>query len=1472
MDTVADLPPEEAVEAVKVCEETLRKHVEKFAVLKNMVSEIANAVGLDEKSLLNSEIDDLGKRLENVRKSLTILSDVAEEQYNQKAENEGKINETRDLIQAIKSSVNGISSNADNDEQKLTDVRDNLLALGKAESHIQLVRNKTLELSQTVRTETTVLEVLELWQEVFKETFQQYHRLSSRLVKNEDAAAALRLWQEYLVNVQQFLQGSIPSDYYSLSDHQHLCQVHKNLLTTQQNILQPLDQNGQLASGLVENSVLEQFNTLTSLHNETLDSIVQRYTEVQNRINSWERYRTDQNRLHAWLKDIEREKERMQLRYLHIRGINRVISQIDTLLSKIPYGEDQLTNLIEQQQKILQFGDDALSTSIRMEHAALKQRISNLQASLMTWKQFLERISKLVQSHEERVSKLDNIYNNTQDIISDFMSQSSTNSSISNRLGILQTARLKLANTSSDLEDLESSQKQLKECLSPSDIKGINQKMWVLKNQRNELDHELLLLCQQIEEKLGQRSQFEDRHAKFIAWADDLERKILRDSDMDSPVEDLKELSMKLETKLQADMALKHREYNWLITTGNSLVSSCGEQYSDVTAKQILHSKTNEVKLRWEKLDTLGKSQIDRLNSKHDLITQLERKIAEIRAWLTQMEIQLGKPLIFENCSKEILNRKIQEHEELKKSIESESGILAEVANLCELLLNDEDAMKSNCRYRNLSAAIEHLEKRWKKVCEQSTERKRNISFAWQLLHEINELSESKESWIVEMENKLKLLEKPTGQLVREELQNEIFKLEKIIKELETEAATFTILESTYSKAVTLGGLQPDNIQELTSRCRIVITKWNNLLPKANAMLQSLQKEIALFKEFEVAQGDSIVALAGIDSRLTTLQHLTDSKQTPQERLKLLNAIETDLNNQNSTLQIADELGLKIMKKGNREEIEKTQKMIDEYQFLWKEIQERIIILTSEITTLIEQSLPQEVDECVQVETLKFEQDTAVQVNTLHPQLQRMTSISAKDAYLVELETAIADCKTNQEKLKGLLDKETPPQGSQDLSLRSKEIVKLLACCQSNVEVVNHLHRVLVEECDSTSEEAMSTVVDELNETYEELLMRSKQMQQKIRELRSAVSDAYNLLCEHEAGRLICPLCTKRNWAQLDNDLWRLEKWLEIADGTQKEQRKPPSNIEQLEDVIQDHREFVLDLDSHKSIIRSLNIVGTHLADHSEDTDRADKLRSRLEEDNKTWDLVCRRAASWERLLQTALIENQQFHSIINELCAWLEKTEQKIKLSEPVDLTVDASIIESKYQAFRELRSELERCEPRVMSLQEAANQLLRQEDSPEGSSTTYRRLTDLRLKLQSLIKLTGVYILKLGAVIGRDPSELGVPLTSSTLGAPSLSGSYDLLDGSSERLPPSTAHDDTAHTDGTDDELQINPSVLRRGCSFLGRVLRASIPIQAVMLLLLGAALVPFSEDDDSCSLYTSIANSLSPVLRYNGGPPPV
>ena len=50
-----------------------------------------------------------------------------------------------------------------------------------------------------------------------------------------------------------------------------------------------------------------------------------------------------------------------------------------------------------------------------------------------------------------------------------------------------------------------------------------------------------------------------------------------------------------------------------------------------------------------------------------------------------------------------------------------------------------------------------------------------------------------------------------------------------------------------------------------------------------------------------------------------------------------------------------------------------------------------------------------------------------------------------------------------------------------------------------------------------------------------------------------------------------CPMCSEQNWHQLDQEMWRMERWLEYSTATLNafQDVEPPTTIERLEDAIQ---------------------------------------------------------------------------------------------------------------------------------------------------------------------------------------------------------------------------------------------------------------------------------------------------------------
>lgn len=871
-------------------------------------------------------------------------------------------------------------------KEQLELLRNHLLALTCTEPQLQSIKERSLEVTTQ---EPSVVEVLKLWQKVFRETFQQYHRLSALLVKTQDGATALKLWQEYLFYVQDFLSNDVPGDYNGLSEHRNLCEVHQNLLTDQQNLI--LTVRAEEGSNL---SKTEQFNILTNQHNETLAKIMERHAAVRDRLAAWDRYKLDQSKLLYWLKEIERERSQLRFRFIQIQRLDEILQRIESLLEKIPEGEAQLESLQRQQETLLVKCDEALAVTIHRDHAASVQRINNLSSSLEMWRDHIPRIQKRYKEYEEKAKEINSSFTEIGQAFSTaFHSSPASLTRTKQQLESVHQMQNRLSSMSVDLESLGVMIQQLREDLSPTDIKSLNEQRALFRLQHEDLEHQAALLICRLEERCGLYDRWRDRLARLLAWIGETE---IRIQDCDSPNEP-EETLKKLECEIQSDIALKQRELLWIQNTGQDLVEVAEEEESERLQRSL-----DELNERWDRLVAMGKARASKLMDLMRTMSTLEKRINELRSWLASVESQLSETFVVEAIEQSCIDKKLDDHEHLQKTIEAESGNIGEVLNLCEILLNDCDAWKTS--FNNaIKSGMEGLERRWTTTCVKSAERKGNIILAWKILQELEKIRLEQEGWLAETDKALAELENNLDEVSKDESKKAIEKARSISEDVEAHEPVVKIIEQNFGRLARTG-LEPDNLKSLISETRRLIDKWQTFKPRANAVLLALQKGQKNYRDFITVHGAAVVGLTQVDVRLTRTQHLAtpEQKASIRRRLQQLNEIEEELRTQNITLQKADELALKVMQECHPDDVANIQELVDEYQLLWKDIKKRVASLRAEI----EGQEKSEVDEAVQVETLKFEQDSAVQVDTL-PRLLRMTS---SDAYLMELEAALVEC------------------------------------------------------------------------------------------------------------------------------------------------------------------------------------------------------------------------------------------------------------------------------------------------------------------------------------------------------------------------------------------------------------------------------------------------------------------------------
>ncbi|KOB67216.1 Nesprin-1, partial [Operophtera brumata] len=697
---------------------------------------------------------------------------------------------------------------------------------------------------------------------MFRDTFLHYHRLSTALVRSGDAATALRLWHEYLIDLQSFLSGSVPADYENLSEHRRLCRVHRNLLTSQRSVL--VNENRETKN----RELVDRFDTLTNLHNETLARIVERHDEVCARIASWDDYREAHTELLRWLKEMEREKEKLQLRYVHIKRVHNILVKIQNLADKVPEGRKQTDRLLIYLKKVLEFTEDAYGTSVRMEYAGIVKRADNLQASLDTWRDFLTRILGLIGEYEKLTDDLHKQYAKTQDEIGSYSDDDRlSRPQLKKAIDKYTELRTKIIKTETQIETLSVIQEQLKECLSPQDIRLVNQRVWHLRQQRADLEHQLSIIIHRLRERLEIYSMFDTRLIKFTEWLTAAEERLVSADSRDAL--DPQDLIRRITADVHAETAMKEREFEWLGETGESLVER--SKKDEKSYSKNAGKKLKDAQERWYRLKETGKARVAKIDELLRTIEQLEERLTEIRTRLHGVEGRLAAPVVLERLTTAAVDDKVKDRDHIHREVESESGKVGDALNLCELVLGDADVVRVKPDLRNLRTGRDIVERKWRSVCDTVERRKTSLK-------EVRRAADLAVDLLPKFENKLTAIEKrveriesrkqrgePEDEKASRSVLKDLEALEDDAKRLEEAGARIA-----GARGVELRGEGADTASRVRGSAR----------RRARLVSRVLAAGADAHRQFVAAHGAAVVALAEVDVRLTRALHLSPSWET----------------------------------------------------------------------------------------------------------------------------------------------------------------------------------------------------------------------------------------------------------------------------------------------------------------------------------------------------------------------------------------------------------------------------------------------------------------------------------------------------------------------------------------------------------------------------------------------------------------
>ncbi|KAM7172378.1 nesprin-1 isoform 5-T6 [Macrochelys suwanniensis] len=1115
---------------------------------------------------------------------------------------------------------------------------------------------------------------------------------------------------------------------------------------SRQQILHSIITDGQhlLEQGQVDDR--DEFNLKLTLLSNQWQGVIRRAQQrrgiIDSQIRQWQRYREMAEKLRKWLVEVS---------YQPVSGLGGVpipLQQARALLDEAQLREKVLLRqqgsyilTVEAGKQLLLSADSGAEAALQTELTEIQERWKLATIRLEEQKKQLtfllkdwEKCEKGIADSLEKLRSFKKIFSQP---LPDHHDELHTEQI---RCKELENA---VEGWTDDLAHLTLLKETLATYISADDISILNERIELLHRQWEELCHQISLRRQQVNERLNEWAVFSEKNKELCEWLTQMESKVSQNGDIL-----IEEMIEKLKKDYQDEIAMAQENKIQLQQMGERLAKASHES----KASEIEY-KLGKVNDRWQHLLDLIAARVKKLKETLVAVQQLDKNMNTLRSWLAHIESELSKPIVYETCDSEEIQRKLNEQQELQRDIEKHSTGVASVLNLCEVLLHDCDACATETECDSIQQATRNLDRRWRNICAMSMERRLKIEETWRLWQKFLDDYSRFEDWL-KISERTAAFPSSSGVLytvAKEELK----KFEAFQRQVHESLTQLELINKQYRRLAREN--RTDSACSLKQMVHEGNQRWDNLQKRVTSILRRLKHFIGQREEFEAARDSILVWLTEMDLQLTNIEHFSECDV--QAKIKQLKAFQQEISLNNNKIDQIIVQGEQLIEKSEPMDAAVIEEELDELRHYCQEVFGRVeryhkklirLPLTDDEHDLSDREV--DLDESADLSDIHWHDKSADSILFPHPSSNLSLSLAqpmrsersgrdtpaSVDSIPLEwdhdydlsrdLETAVSRTLHLEEE-EGQEDKDFYLRGAASiagepgaLETHIRQLDKALDTSRFQIQQTENIIRSktptgpeldssykgymkLLGEC-SGSIDSVKRLGYKLKEEEEKLSgfinLNSTETQT------AGVIDRWELI---QAQALSKELRMKQNlqqWQQFNSDLNNIWVWLVE---TEEELEKLchldlSTDIQTIELRIKKLKELQKAVDNRKAIVLSINLCSSEFT--QSDSEESKKLQEHLSQMNMRWERVCSMIEEWRCSLQDALMQCQDFHEMSHGLLLWLENIDRRKNEILPINPNQDLDTLQDHHRLLMQIRRELLESQLKVVSLQDMSCQLL--------------------------------------------------------------------------------------------------------------------------------------------------------------------